>query len=75
MPQDWLKQLRNEIETSGKSRYAIAEETGIGESMLGRLMSGRGVSVATAERLADYFGLELTRKKIRKSNQAAELDT
>lgn len=69
--QNWAEVLRNKIETSGKSRYAISQATGIGENMLSRLMAGKTVSLATAERLADYFGLVLTDSKNLKNSAKA----
>ncbi len=53
-------QLRRAIEASGKTRYRIAEEAGIAQSQLSRLMSGEcGLSFETAERLANNLGLEI----------------
>lgn len=49
------------IETSNKTRYRIAKETGISQAQLSRLMSGeRGLSIGALERLADYLRLEIT---------------
>jgi predicted XRE-type DNA-binding protein len=57
---DILDELKNSIETSGLSRYRIAQETGIPQSALSRLMSGeRGLSVENVEILADHLGLEI----------------
>jgi transcriptional regulator with XRE-family HTH domain len=56
-----LEEIRDAIEASGKTRYRIAQESGIAESVLSRLMSGeRGLSIEALERLADYLGLEVT---------------
>ena len=56
-----LDDICDAIEASGMTRYRIAQESGIAESVLSRLMSGeRGLSIETAERLADYFDLEIT---------------
>jgi transcriptional regulator with XRE-family HTH domain len=53
-------QSKQAIATSGQSRYRIAQETGVPESALSRLMSGeRGLSVESIEILADYLGLEI----------------
>ena len=55
-----LDEIRDAIEASGKTRYRIAQESGIAESMLSRLMSGeRGLSIDALETLADYLGLEI----------------
>lgn len=48
------------IETSNKTRYRIAKETGISQAQLSRVMSGeRGLSIDALERLADYLELEI----------------
>ncbi len=55
-----LDEIRDAIEASGKTRYRIAQESGIAESVLSRLMSGeRGLSIDALETLADYLGLEI----------------
>lgn len=55
-----LDELKAALEASGKSRYRIAQDTRIAESGLSRLMSGeRGLSIESAEVLADYLGLEI----------------
>lgn len=48
------------IEASGLTRYAIAKRSGVSQAQLSRLVHGlQGVSVETAERLADALGLEV----------------
>ena len=55
-----LDEIRDAIEASGKTRYRIAHESGIAESVLSRLLSGeRGLSIDALETLADYLGLEI----------------
>lgn len=55
-----LDDIRDAIEASGQTRYRIAKESGIAESVLSRLMSGeRGLSIEGMERLAEYLGLEI----------------
>lgn len=52
--------LRDAIRKSPETRYRIAKETGVTQGQLSRLMSGeRGLSLETAQRLADHLGLEL----------------
>ena len=65
-----LDEIREAIDASGKTRYRIAQESGIAESVLSRLMSGeRGLSIDAMETLADYFGLEIVmRPKRRRRN-------
>jgi transcriptional regulator with XRE-family HTH domain len=50
-------QLRRAIEDSGLSRYAIAQQSGISQSILSRFVNGeRGLTAETAERLAVALG-------------------
>jgi len=58
------KQLRKAIETSGLSLYRISKDAGIGYATLFRFASGqRLIKVDVADKLADYFGMRLTRPK------------
>lgn len=53
--------IRRAVETSGKTRYLIAKESGVSAGQLSRLVNGeRGMTVDTIERLADYLGLRIT---------------
>lgn len=62
-----LDEIRDAIEASGKTRYRIAQESGIAESVLSRLMSGeRGLSIDALETLADYLGLEIVMRPKRR---------
>ena len=52
--------IRRAVETSGKTRYRIAKESGVSAGQLSRLVNGeRGMSVETIEKLADYMGLRI----------------
>ena len=55
--------LREHIRTCGKSRYRISQDTGIDEAALCRIMQGGGCYSDTADKLCEYFGLELVQKK------------
>lgn len=58
-----LDELKTAIDQSNVSRRSIAQESGVAESVICRLMSGeRGVSIESYEKLADCLGLELTVK-------------
>ena len=57
-----MKRIRKEIETSGKSRYRISEETGIDKAALCRIMQGGSCKAETADILLKYFGLTITKK-------------
>lgn len=53
--------IRRAVETSGKTRYRIAKESGVSAAQLSRLVNGeRGMTVDTIERLADYLDLQIT---------------
>ena len=61
--------MREHIERSAMSRYAISKATGIDQSQLCRLMDGTGeLSVERLETLAEALGLEITvrRKRLRR---------
>ena len=59
-----MESISKAIKESGKSRYRIAKDTGIDNTVLFRIVNGGGCSIETAEKLCEYLGLELT--KIRK---------
>ena len=55
-----LNTLRRAIETTDETRYSIARGSGVNASQLCRFVSGeRGLSIESAETLADYIGLEI----------------
>jgi transcriptional regulator with XRE-family HTH domain len=57
---EFMDAMRAAVAASGKSRYRIAQDTGIAESILSRLMSGEtSLAADNAEKLADYLGLEI----------------
>ncbi|MCE9589085.1 MAG: helix-turn-helix transcriptional regulator [Planctomycetes bacterium] len=56
-----LDELKRAMEADGRSRYRIAKDSGLTEAALSRLVSGeRGLSVESAERLADVLDLKIT---------------
>jgi transcriptional regulator with XRE-family HTH domain len=56
-----LDAIRRAVESSDKTRYRIARESGVSAGQLSRLVNGeRGMTVDTIERLADYLGLQIT---------------
>lgn len=56
-----LDAIRRAVESSDKTRYRIAKESGVSAGQLSRLVNGeRGMTVDTIERLADYLGLRIT---------------
>jgi len=69
-----LKDLRQAIDASPKSRYRIAMDTGISEPQLSKLMSRQcGLSIESAELLAEYLDLEIVlkpRRRVRKGRKS-----
>jgi transcriptional regulator with XRE-family HTH domain len=55
-----LNEIKQAIEASGKTRYRIAQEAGIAQSQLSRVMRGEArLSVDNIERLAEFLDLEI----------------
>ena len=62
-----LKEVRNAIAASDKTRYRLSKETGIDQAQLSRLMAGKeGLSFENLERLAEALGLEIVVRPARK---------
>ncbi|QNN23081.1 helix-turn-helix transcriptional regulator [Planctomycetales bacterium ZRK34] len=62
-----LSLLRDCINRSGKSRYAISKETGISQSHLSRFMDQKSnLSFEMAEKLAELLGYEFELRRISK---------
>jgi len=58
------EQLRKACETSGLTRYRIAKDSGVSYDALARFLNEeRDLRLATADKLADYFGLVLKPKR------------
>lgn len=56
--------LKTAIERSGKTRYQIAQDTGILQTSLSRFMRGEtSLRLDKADVLAEYLGLELVKKR------------
>ncbi|NLE29403.1 MAG: helix-turn-helix transcriptional regulator [Phycisphaerae bacterium] len=65
-----LQQIRDAIETGGKTRYRISKETGIDQGQLSKLMAGlSGVSYEALERLAECLDLEIIIRPKRKKGK------
>ena len=53
-------QIRDAIQASGVSRYALAEQCGVFESAISRFMSGKqSMSLSTVDKIADTLGLQV----------------
>ncbi len=64
-----LESLKKAIEKSGKTRYEIWKDTKVNQGVLSRIVKGGGCSVDAADKLAEYFGLELIAKKKTKAKK------
>lgn len=54
------EELREAVERSGVTRYAIWQETGIDQGTLSKFMAGnRGLSIESIDKLADLLGLHI----------------
>ena len=64
--------LRQAIVQSGQTHYRIWKETGVDTRVIDRFVNREFcASGQTIDRLAEYFGLELTRKKTEKTVKQA----
>lgn len=56
-------EIREAVNASGKSRYAIAKILGIAESTMSRFMNGKGgLSMNSIDRLAELLRLHIVAK-------------
>jgi len=59
--------LRQAIDDSGLTRYRIAKDTAIDESMLAKFYNGKGgLSMESLDRLGKYLGLRIVTEGKRK---------
>lgn len=67
---DILQELRQALQKSELSRYAISKMSGIDQGQLSRFLSGQTVlGVAIAEKLADCLGMEIVLRKRKKKGK------
>ena len=65
-----LDTLRQAIEKWDEPRNRIAHGSGVAASQLARLVSGeRGLSIQSAEKLANYLGLEIVIRPKRRTRK------
>jgi len=58
------QQLHEAIAGSGVTLYRVAKDTGIPYAVVHRFARGeRSINLETADKLADFFGMHLTRPK------------
>ena len=60
--------LRDALERSKQSRYAISKETGIPQSVLSRFIHGQPLRGENLDTLAEHLGLEL--RSVRRTRKA-----
>ncbi len=61
------EQVRQAIDTCGKTRYQISQDTGIDQATLCRFMGGNGgLSIPVLDKLGEYLGLRIVTDKPRK---------
>ncbi len=53
------KQLRDALKARGESDYAVGKATKLGQSVIYRFRTGKGISLANAAVLAKYLGCTL----------------
>jgi plasmid maintenance system antidote protein VapI len=60
-------EIRDAVNASGMSRYAIAKALGVAESTMSRFVNGKGgLSMEYLDRLADLIGLHIVVKPAKK---------
>ena len=58
------EQVRQAIDTCGKTRYQISQDTGIDQATLCRFMGGNGgLSIPVLDTLGEYLGLRIVADK------------
>jgi transcriptional regulator with XRE-family HTH domain len=63
----FTNQIRQAVDDADETRYRIAKNTGMSQSMMSRFMTGdRGLSMKALDGLAEYLGLEITKRKKRR---------
>jgi hypothetical protein len=60
-----IEKIRNRIGKSDKSLNQISRDTAIDKAALSRIMKGGSCKAETLEKLLDYFGYEIRKKKSR----------
>jgi len=64
---DLTESLREAIEQSGQTRYAIAQGTGISEAQLSRFVRRiQGISIENAQIIAGHLGYDIALKPKRR---------
>ena len=58
--------ILKEIKTCGKTRYRIAQDTGVSEAQLHRFVNGGSLKAETVGTLLEYFGYEVKKGRGKK---------
>ncbi|MEK6706432.1 MAG: hypothetical protein AABZ06_11660 [Bdellovibrionota bacterium] len=58
-----IETIRQEVLTCGKTRYRIAQDTGVSQAQLHRMIYGGSLKAETVGTLLEYLGYELKEKK------------
>ncbi len=68
---DLMESLREAIEKSGQTRYAIGQATGVSQAQLSRFVRRlQGISIENAQIVADHLGYEITLRPKRRTRRA-----
>ena len=70
MAKRFSDQIRQAVDASGMTRYAICKALGIDQATMSRFMAGRGMELANLDRLADLLGLTVKRPAKRRAGKA-----
>lgn len=62
MSEQMAELLRDTIRKSGISANQLARETGLTQPSISAFLNGAGISLTTAQKLADHFSLVLVRQ-------------
>lgn len=66
MSTTWAEILRSAVRDSGRTTYAIAQESGVPVQTVDRFLAGAEPKLGTAERIAKIVGLDLRPRRRRK---------
>jgi plasmid maintenance system antidote protein VapI len=67
MSEQISKQLRSAIISSGQSAAGLGAIAGVKQQTISEFLRGAGISLSTAQKLADHFGLVLKKERKRKA--------
>lgn len=65
-----MEKIKKAIESSGRTRYQIWQDTGVSQTVLHRIINGGTCSIETLDILLKYFNIELIQKKQKKNKRS-----